>query len=162
MAAPEFLVHATEGWARVYADSKALSTGVIFIHLAGMLLGGGVAVAADRQTLKAAREPEPVRADHLAFLGTVHGVAIAGLTLIALSGAAMLLADLETFWSAKAFWIKMILVALLLVNGLLMQQAERLARNAPARAWTRLKVTSIASLVLWFAILLAGTILASS
>ena len=162
MAAPEFLVHATEGWARVYSDSKALSTGVMFIHLAGMLLGGGVAVAADRQTLKAAREPEPVRADHLAFLGTVHGVAIAGLTLIALSGAAMLLADLETFWSAKAFWIKMILVALLLVNGLLMQQAERLARNAPARAWTRLKATSIASLVLWFAILLAGTILASS
>ena len=162
MAAPEFLVHATEGWARVYADSKALSTGVIFVHLAGMLLGGGVAVAADRQTLKAAREPEPVRADHLAFLGTVHGIAIAGLTLIALSGAAMLLADLETFWSAKAFWIKMGLVAVLLANAGLMRRAERLAPAAPARAWIRLKATSIASLVLWFAILLAGTILASS
>jgi len=162
MAAPEFLVHATEGWARVYADSKALSTGVIFVHLAGMLLGGGVAVAADRQTLKAAREPEPVRADHLAFLGTVHGIAIVGLTLIALSGAAMLLADLETFWSAKAFWIKMGLVAVLLANAGLMRRAERLAPAAPARAWIRLKATSIASLVLWFAILLAGTILASS
>jgi hypothetical protein len=162
MAAPEFLIHATEGWARLYADSKALSTGVVFIHLAGLLLGGGVAIAADRQTLKAAREPEPVRADHLAFLGTVHGVAITGLTLIAVSGAAMLLADLETFWSARAFWIKMGLVAVLLANGLLMRRAERLARNAPARAWSRLKATSIASLVLWFAILLAGTILASS
>jgi hypothetical protein len=162
MAAPEFLIHATEGWARVYADHKALSTGILFVHLAGLLLGGGVAIAADRQTLKTAREPEAVRADHLAFLGTVHGIAIAGLALIFVSGAAMLLADLETFWSTKAFWIKMGLVALLLTNGLLIQRAERLASQAPARAWARLKMTSIASLVLWFAIVLAGTILASS
>ena len=162
MAAPEFLVHATEGWARLYADHKALSTGVLFVHLAGMLLGGGVAIAADRQTLKAAREPEPVRADHLSFLGTVHGITIAGLALIFLSGAAMLFADLETFWSAKAFWIKMGLVALLLTNGLLIQYAERLARRAPEPAWVRLRVTSITSLVLWFAVVLAGTILASS
>jgi hypothetical protein len=162
MAAPDFLVHATEGWARVYADNQVLSTGVIFVHLAGLLLGGGAAVAADRETLKAARESEPVRADHLVFLGTVHGIAIAGLTLVVLSGAAMLLADLETFWSAKAFWIKMGLVGVLLANGLLMRRAERLATSAPARAWTRLTATSIASLVLWFAILLAGTILANS
>ncbi len=162
MAAPDFLTHAAEGWARLYADNKVLSTGVIFVHLAGLLLGGGAAVAADRETLKAAREPEPVRADHLAFLGTVHGIAITGLALIALSGAAMLLADVDTFWSAKAFWIKMGLVGVLLANGLLMRRAERLARNAEALAWSLLKATSIASLVLWFAILLAGTILGSS
>jgi hypothetical protein len=162
MAAPDFLVHATEGWARFYADSKVISTGVIYVHLAGLLLGGGAAVTADRATLKAAREADPVRADHLAFLGTIHGVAIAGLGMLAASGLAMLLADLETFWSAKTFWIKMSLVALLLANGLLMQQAERLARTIPARAWTQLKATSIASLLLWFAIVLAGTILASS
>jgi hypothetical protein len=162
MAAPEFLVHATQGWARVYADTKALSTGVIFIHLAGLLLGGGVAVAADLETLKAAREPEAVRADHLLFLGTVHGIAITGLTVIALSGAAMLLADLETFWTAKTFWIKMGLVTLLLANGLLIQRAERVAGDAPGRGWALLKATSISSLLLWFSIVLAGTILASS
>jgi hypothetical protein len=162
MAAPEFLLHATQGWARVYADSKALSTGVIFIHLAGLLLGGGVAITADLETLKAAREPEAVRADHLVFLRTVHGIAITGLTVIALSGAAMLLADLETFWTARAFWIKMGLVAVLLTNGLLIQRAERLAGAAPERGWARLKASAIASLVLWFAIVLAGTILANS
>ena len=162
MPAPEFLVHATQGWARLYADTKAVSTGVMYVHLAGLLLGGGAAVAADRETLKAAREPEPVRADHLAFLGTVHGIAIAGLAMLAASGAAMLLADLDTFWSAKAFWIKMSLVALLLANGLVMRQAEQLARTLPARAWRQLKATSVLSLVLWFAILLASTILASS
>ena len=63
--------------------------------LAGLLLGGGAAVAADRETLKAARESEPSRADHLAFLGTVHSIAVAGLALIALSGVAMLLSDVE-------------------------------------------------------------------
>jgi hypothetical protein len=162
MTAPDFLVHATQGWARVYADHKVLSIGVIFVHLAGLLLGGGVAAAADLQTLKAAREAESVRADHLLFLGTVHGIAIAGLTLIFLSGAAMLLADLETFWTAKTFWIKMGLVTLLLANGLLIQRAERVAGKAPGRGWALLKATSVASLVLWFSIVLAGTILASS
>jgi predicted ATPase len=160
--APDVLVHAAQGWARIYADSKLVSTGVMYVHLAGLLLGGGAAVAADRETLKAARDPEPVRADHLAFLGTVHAIAITGLGMLAVSGAALLLADLETFWSARAFWTKMSLVALLLVNGLLMRQGERLARSRPDRAWRRLKATSIVSLVLWFAILLASTILASS
>jgi hypothetical protein len=162
MAAPEFLVHAAQGWARLYADTKVVSTGVLYVHLAGLLLGGGAAVAADRETLKAAREAEPARADHLAFLGTVHAIAITGLALLALSGVAMLLADLETFWSAKAFWIKMSLIVLLLANGLVMRQAEQLARTLPDRAWRQLKTTSILSLVLWFAILLASTILASS
>jgi hypothetical protein len=162
MAPPEFLVDAAQGWARLYADSKLVSTGVIYLHLAGLLLGGGAAVAADRETLKAGREPEPVRADHLAFLGTVHTIAIAGLGMLAASGAAMFLADLDTFWSAKAFWIKMSLIALLLANGLVMRQAEQLARTLPSKAWGQLKATSIVSLVLWFAILMASTVLGSS
>jgi hypothetical protein len=160
--APEFLIHASEGWSRLYSDSKVISTGVMYVHLAGLLLGGGAAVAADRETLKAAGEADPVRADHLVFLGTVHAIAITGLAMLAVSGVLMLLADLETFWSARAFWIKMSLVALLLANGAVMQQAERLARTLPAKAWRQLKLTSIVSLVLWFAVLLAGTILASS
>jgi hypothetical protein len=162
MAPPEFLVDLTRGWARVYADSKLVSTGVMYVHPAGLLLGGGAAVAADRETLKAARESEPVRADHLAFLGSVHTIAIAGLGMLAVSGAAMLLADPETFWSARVFWIKMSLVVLLLANGLLVRQGELLARTLPERAWTQLKATSIASLALWFSILLASTVLASS
>jgi hypothetical protein len=162
MPAPEFLIHASEGWSRFYSDSKMVSTGVMYVHLAGLLLGGGAAVAADRETLKAAGEADPVRADHLVFLGTVHAIALTGLAMLAVSGVLMLLADLETFWSARAFWIKMSLVALLLANGAVMQQAERTARALPAQAWRRLKLTSVVSLVLWFAVLLAGTILASS
>ena len=162
MPAPEFLIHASEGWSKLYSNSKVISTGVIYVHLAGLLLGGGAAVAADRETLKAAGERDPVRADHLAFLGTVHAIAVTGLAMLAVSGLLMLFGDLETFWGAKAFWIKMCLVALLLANGAVMQQAERVARTLPAKAWRQLKLTSIVSLALWFAILLASTILASS
>jgi hypothetical protein len=162
MAAPEFLVHAAQGWARLYADSKPVSVGITYVHLAGLLLGGGAAVAADRETLKAAREADPVRADHLAFLGSVHTIAIVGLAILAASGTAIVLADLETFWSARAFWMKMGLVALLLANGLAMRRAERAAVALPGRAWKQLQATAVISLVLWFAILLASTILASS
>jgi hypothetical protein len=56
----------------------------------------------------------------------------------------------------------MSLVVLLLANGLLLRQAEQLARTLPDRAWRQLKATSVVSLVLWFATLLAGTILGSS
>jgi hypothetical protein len=162
MSAPEFLVHAAQGWARLYAGSTVVSVGVTYMHLAGLLLGGGAAVAADRGTLKAAREPEPARADHLAFLGTVHRVALVGLLMLAVSGVAMFLGDLETFWSVGAFWAKIGLIGLLLANGLVMQRAERAARSEPAGAWRRLRATSILSLGLWFAIVLASTILASS
>jgi hypothetical protein len=162
VAAPEFLVHAVQGWAKLYADSKPVSIGVTYVHLAGLLLGGGAAVAADRETLKAAREAEPVRADHLAFLGSVHAIAVAGLALLAASGVAMLLSDLETFWTARSFWVKMGLVALLLGNGVLMQQAERAARTTPVSAWRRLQATAVVSLALWFAIVLASVILANS
>lgn len=162
MPAPEFLTHATEGWSRLYGNTKAISTGIMYVHLAGLVLGGGAAVAADRETLRASGEAEPVRADHLNFLGSVHNIAMVGLLMLAASGAAMFLADLETFWSSRVFWTKMGLVALLLVNGLVMQRAERLAATAPARAWALLRRTSIASLALWFLVLLAGTILASS
>jgi hypothetical protein len=162
MPAPEILIHVFEGWSRFYSDSKVVSTGVMYVHLAGLLLGGGAAVAADRETLKAAGEADPVRTDHLEFLGSVHATAVAGLALLAVSGVLMLLADLETFWDSRVFWIKMSLVALILANGVVMQQAERTARSLPDRGWRRLKLTSIISLVLWFAVLLAGTILASS
>lgn len=162
MPAPEFLTHAAEGWARYHGTHKAVATGITFVHLAGLLLGGGAAVAADRETLKAAGEADPARGDHLAFLESVHGIAIAGLAMLALSGAAMFLADLETFWDTRVFWIKMSLIVLLIANALVMQRAERLAQKVPADGWTQLKVTSIVSLVLWFTIVLASTILASS
>lgn len=160
--APQSLVDLFQGWAHLYSKTKAVSMAVTYIHFAGLLLGGGAAVAADRETLRAAKEAEPLRADHLEFLGSVHTIAIAGLVLIVGSGVMMLLADLETFWASKVFWTKMTLVALLLANGLVMRRAEGVAGTYPGRAWAQLKWTSIISLALWFTILLASTILAAT
>ena len=160
--APQPLVGAIQGWAHLYSKTKLVSIAVTSLHFAGLLLGGGAAVAADRETLWAAKEVEPARADHLQFLGTVHTIAITGLAMLIGSGVLMLLADLETFWASKAFWTKMTLVALLLGNGLAMRRAERLAATAPDRAWAQLKWSSVVSLVLWFAIVLASTILAAT
>jgi len=162
MPAPEFLLHATGSWARFYGASHAVSTGVTYLHLAGLLLAGGVAVSSDRATLLAFREDEAARVAHLARLASVHGLVIGGLAIMMVSGLLMFLADVETFWSLRVFWIKMALVVLLLANGLMMRRAERLASSSPARAWAGLKATSVISVALWFAIVLAGTILASS
>ena len=40
-----------ERWAHLYADSKALSAGIMFVHLAGVLVAGGFAIVADRASL---------------------------------------------------------------------------------------------------------------
>jgi len=160
--APQSLVDACQGWAHLYGKTKLVSIAVTSLHFGGLLLGGGAAVAADRQTLWAAKEADPVRAGHLQFLGTVHAIALAGLAMLAGSGFLMLLADLETFWASRVFWAKMTLVVLLLANGLVMRRAERLATTAPGPAWTQLQWTSVVSLALWFAIVLASTILAAT
>jgi hypothetical protein len=159
---PQSLVDTFQGWAHLYNKTKLVSVAVTTVHFSGLLLGGGAAVAADRETLWAAKEVEPARADHLKFLGTVHTIAITGLAMLMASGILMLLADLETFWASKAFWTKMTLVGLLVANGVVMRRAERLAATIPARAWAQLWWTSIISLVLWFAVVLASTILAAT
>jgi hypothetical protein len=162
MSAPEFLVQATQGWARLYGDSHVVSTGVRFVHLAGLLVAGGMAMAADRATLVAARRDDAERASALGRLATVHTLVMGGLAMMFVSGALMLLADVETFWDTNVFWAKMALIALLLVNGLLMRQAEGRARTAPHKAWTQLRATSVASAVLWILIVLASTVLGAS
>ena len=42
-------------WASLYGDSPALQTALTFLHLAGIFLGGGFAIATDRETFIALR-----------------------------------------------------------------------------------------------------------
>jgi hypothetical protein len=57
------------------------------------------------------------------------------------------------------FWIKMGLIAMLLVNGAVLRRAEHHARDGAVAAWRTLRATSITSLVLWLSIALAGVTL---
>jgi hypothetical protein len=149
-------------WARLYADHKTVSAGFTYLHLAGILVGGGFAVAADRAALRLAPERGPDWSRDLASLTTVHRWVIAGLGLTFVSGVFMMLADLETYVTSVVFWTKMSLIILLIANGYLKLRAEAALRNGVVAAWRRLRRTTVVSLVLWFAVLLAGTILTAA
>ncbi|HYL21462.1 MAG TPA: hypothetical protein VEU74_06860 [Gemmatimonadales bacterium] len=146
-------------WARLYADHKAMSGGVTYLHLAGILVAGGFAVSADRAALRWSPAAGSVELQN-AF--TVHRWVITGLCLTLVSGVGMLLADLDTYLSSAVFWTKMGLVALLIANGYLKLRAEAGLRDGGVSAWPWLRRTAIASIVLWFAVLLAGTVLTAS
>jgi hypothetical protein len=156
---PATITQAAQAWASYYSDHTAIRIGVVFCHFAGLMAGGGLAVAADRGTLRLARASDAHRAAHLDELHAVHRVVIAGLALTFASGILMAAADLETMLASRVYWTKMALVLLLVGNGLAMQRAERLARTQPVRGWPALNRAALTSLVLWFLIVFAGTVL---
>ncbi|HEY7682383.1 MAG TPA: hypothetical protein VH879_07040 [Gemmatimonadales bacterium] len=146
-------------WADFYNDSKVAQTAVTFGHFGGMITAGGLALAADRATLRA---PAKDLSRQLRELAGVHPIVIAALAVTVLSGLLMLGADLENLIASPAFWIKMALFGALLLNGGLMLRAERaVGRAGPADSAgrRRLRAAAIMSVVLWFAVVLAGSVL---
>ena len=93
------------------------------------------------------------------MLNKTHHIVVAGLVTLAFSGLLLFAADVETFWYSRIFWLKMGLMALLVVNGALLLQGERRLTRGDAQAWARLHHTAVASLVLWFLTTLAGAAL---
>lgn len=161
MTAVQTISEFAQPWASIFNNSRAVSSGVMFAHLSGLVLGGGGAVAADRASLRAVKASATQQASHLKELGLVHRVVLWGLSVTFLSGLLLAAADVETYATLPAFWIKMSLIALLLGNGYWMQRSERaLAGGTPA--WRRLHIAALVSLVLWFAVLLASTLLTSA
>ena len=71
-----------ERWAHLYADSKALSAGIMFLHLAGVLGAGGIAIAADRAALLLPAEAGERLAHEIERLKAVHNWVIAGLSCL--------------------------------------------------------------------------------
>ncbi|HEX2602154.1 MAG TPA: hypothetical protein VHL32_08565, partial [Gemmatimonadaceae bacterium] len=108
IAPPEGLVKFLEPWNSFYSDSKLVNTIVTFVHVASLLVGGGAAIAADRDTLRAASWGETERSHHLAELRALHRVVIGALVLVVLSGLLMLAGDIESFWGSKVYWTKML------------------------------------------------------
>ena len=145
-------------WAQLYSDQKMVSAGVTYVHLAGILLGGGLAVASDRASLQLDPDSSGNVSQQLDQLYQVHRLVLVGLGITITSGLLMLLADLQTFLPSILYWTKMSLVALLLGNGYIRLRAERALREG-REAWILFRRTSMASLVLWFLILLAGAFL---
>src|SRR3954464_6925688 len=103
-------------WQSAYSDSTAISTTVTAVHLIGMLIGGGLAIAADRATLRISHEKPGERERHLGELRAVHRPVLIALIVLFLSGLAMMTADIKTFIASPVLWVKLALVALLVLN----------------------------------------------
>jgi uncharacterized membrane protein len=163
-ATPEALARLAEPWNKFYSHSKTASTIVTFLHIAPLVIGGGIAIALDRASLRLRHDEPGARERHLAELGSVHPLVIAALTISILSGLALLASDLDTFLGSWVFWVKMVLVAALLANGFIMTRLERrLAApgGGTSDQWGRLRGIAITSLTLWLTITLAGVVLAN-
>lgn len=161
---PHALVHLLQPWNDFYSHSKVTQTIVLFAHIGGLVLGGGLALATDRATFRLGRLAPNERALRLTDLAVAHRTVLAGLSISITSGLLLLASDIETFFGSWIFWTKMILVGLLLANGFLMTRAELwLARDATdtSPGWGRLRTAAIASGVLWYTVTLAGVALAN-
>jgi uncharacterized membrane protein len=164
MIVPESVVHLLKPWADFYSHSKAAVTVVQYAHIGGLLMAGGLAIAADRGTLRAMRLASHERSGHLRDLAEVHRWVLTGLATVVISGVALLAADIETFFGSWIYWVKMALVVVLLVNGYRMTRTEAALQHGAAEdsvQWNRLHRVAVTSLGLWFVIAALGVALAN-
>jgi hypothetical protein len=159
MSIVKTLADAAEPWAKLYKDSKPVQIGVMFTHLSALVVGGGLAVTKDREVIRAVRNGTAGPALVTTERAVIHRTVVGALAVLALSGLALLAADVETYLVSPVYWSKMTVVLLLLVNGAWMLRIEsRLAADPrPGQAsWGTLRTASRASAALWLSIVLLG------
>ena len=150
-------------WQSVYSDSAIISITVTALHLIGMLVGGGLAIAADRATLRISNEQPGERERHLGELNAIHRPVLIALAILFLTGVLMVASDVETFLNSPILWIKLGLVALLVFNGVVLERTETSLRRGNEKAsWGKLRVAAMFSIGLWIATLVAGTVLVNA
>lgn len=156
MALPAFLASAVDSWSAYYGDHRMVSVTVRWLHLGGLIVGGGTALVADRRVFAGVRAGGRAREASLAELDGSHRVVLPALAMVVMTGLLMTASDLSTFVNSRLYWMKLGLVALLLLNGTGLLVAERAARRGRASGWSWLAVVSGASFVLWLVILYFG------
>jgi hypothetical protein len=141
-------------WASAYSDHRAVSVTIRFLHIAGLVVAGGTAIATDRTVLLAAADATR-RPAALITLSRSHYTVVPALALIVATGVLMTAADTATFFASPVYWTKQAFVVLLFANGYGLVVAERLSKQG--KPWKRLAIGSAASLFFWFVLLLLGT-----
>lgn len=152
MTIPGALVTFVQPWATLYGNSQPVSLGVVFLHLSGVMVGGGRAIAADADVLGAIA-PDRALVDRL---GRAHRVVMPAFVVTAMTGVLMAAADVETFAVSSIFLVKLTFVTLLSLNGLLLWAAERRLAHEGRKGWGPTRFAAAASLALWLLTLLAG------
>lgn len=164
MLVPEALDKLVKPWADFYSHNSAATAIVQFLHIGGLLLAGGLAISADRATLRSRKWPAAERRHQMSELAATHKWVVTGLTIVVISGVAMLTADLDTFLPSWVYWLKMALVVFLLINGYRMTRFEALIAadaSETSPVWGSLNRVASVSIALWFVITLLGAILAN-
>lgn len=158
------LLTLVDGWAGFYQDSTPAQVTVQFLHIGGLMVAGGTALASDRAMLRIPVGDRSARLGVLEAQRGIHALVLAALTVVALSGAGFFLSDRKTYWSSLPFWLKMSSVALLVANGAWMLRLERACTALPQddHRWRRLRVSARASVALWFLTTLLGTVLGNA
>jgi uncharacterized membrane protein len=157
---PDALSTVMNWWTVFYGDHTAVSGTIRYLHLAGIMIGGGTALAADRLVI-GARATAEGRARVLLALQEAHRVVLPSLAAVGVTGVLMFAADTETFLASRTFAVKLAGVLLLVVNGGALVSAERGIRRAGTeRSWVRLSAVARISTALWLLVLMLGVLLA--
>lgn len=144
-------------WSSYYGDHQLTSVTIRFLHLAAIVIGGGTAIALDRQVLRALAADGVERRQLLGQLRGSHRIVVPSLVVLAITGVLMTASDLEVFLTSTLFRIKVLLIVLLVANGGLLLAAEAAATRSDGHEWGRMRLAAGASAVLWLAALFIGT-----
>lgn len=162
MPSLDALIELAQPWAKFYSKSHVAQNIIMFTHLAGMLGGGGLAIAADRAMWRARTATDDVRKQLMAEVQKVHTPVLIGLAMAGISGVLLTFSDVEAYLPSKVYWMKMTAFALLLINGAWLKSMEQGVHRTPATmgtVWPKLTLASRFSWVLWFAVVLGGVML---
>lgn len=148
-----------ENWNSFYSNHAVIRSFIGFLHIGGLVLGGGCAIAADRAILLASKRNTAEKSSQVEALRGTHRIVLISLGIVTASGLLLFAADSDNFLHSVLFWIKMGLIAALMVNGFLLVRAERRAETDILGAWRSLTITSTISVALWMLTTLAGAAL---
>ncbi len=155
-------------WNVLFAHSKLVAGSVTGAHILALMFGGGFAIGADRLTLRVDPSNEHAMATQLRDVRDIHAPVVTALFVLVVTGIALALSDVETFFPSVWFWLKLTLVTLVIVNGAMLRATERRLAAAAARdvpvtvaAWSRMRFFAWSSVVLWTTTAVAGIVLSN-
>ena len=166
----ERLVALCASWSSLYDHSKLVAGTVMGVHIMALFIGGGLAIAADRLTLRVPSTDVPNRRVQLDEVCNVHGIVLVSVILLFVSGVLLAAADVETFFGSPVFWVKLAFVAALVVNGALLTRIETSLTKRPGvdpsaiddATWARVRLFSRSSVFLWIATAVVGIVLSNA
>jgi hypothetical protein len=157
-----------EPWQKLYAHSTIVATLVLFGHVAGLVVAAALTFSTEASALRLDPADDAERRRYLRVASPSRRAIGIALTVAVVCGILLFLADLEAFAVSPVFWTKMLFVVLLLANfrvasrldARLLREDDPGARRHDDR-WRRRRGSAWAMAVLWFALLLSGSALAT-